>query len=217
MWEGQLCLAVKDGNLWFLFENKGNLYNDRGFEMLAAFTQHCHPNSVANAFTSLLLLLNDVQGNDKPILQYLFHFDRILMELSWCKVAIPQILLVMLILCAIPNCYLDLLEQFCTHFKSIKTATINSIVSDIEYHDGFTIHECKGTKPPASAPCVPAAASANTYKRVQSGIHRLSGYPSPTVKRRSKLGGLGLWEVRASVQFATARTNHGTIPTFVQC
>ncbi len=70
MWEGQLCLAVKDGDLWFLFKNKGNLYNDRSFEMLVALTQHCCHNSVANASMSLLLLFNNVQGNDESILQY---------------------------------------------------------------------------------------------------------------------------------------------------
>jgi hypothetical protein len=63
MWEGQLCLAEKDGNLQFFFKNKGNLFNGHGFEMLVALTQHCCPNSVANAFTSLLFLFNDVQGN----------------------------------------------------------------------------------------------------------------------------------------------------------
>jgi hypothetical protein len=36
LWKGQLCLAVKDGKLQFLFKNKGNIYNGRGFEMLAA-------------------------------------------------------------------------------------------------------------------------------------------------------------------------------------
>ncbi len=82
MWEGQLHLAVKDGLLCYLFENKGDLYNGRGFEMLAALSQHCRPDSVANTFTSLLSLFNNVQGNDKPILQYQSHFDGIIMDLS---------------------------------------------------------------------------------------------------------------------------------------
>ncbi len=87
MWEGQLCLAIKDGSLCYLFKNKGNLYNGHCFEMLAVLSQ-----------TSLLSLFNDVQGNDGPILQYWSCFDRIIMDLSQCKVAIPQILLVMLFL-----------------------------------------------------------------------------------------------------------------------
>jgi hypothetical protein len=60
MWEGQLCIAVKDGLLCYLFENKGNLYNGHGFEMLAVQSQHCLPDLVANAFTYLLSLFNDV-------------------------------------------------------------------------------------------------------------------------------------------------------------
>jgi hypothetical protein len=61
--------------------------------------------------------------------------------------------------------YSDLLDQFCTHFKSIEMASIDSIVDDIVYHDGFTVHERKGAKPSSFAPCVPAAASANTEQK----------------------------------------------------
>jgi hypothetical protein len=165
MWEGQRHLSVKDGSLCYLLKNKVDQFKGRGFEMLAVLTHHCRPDSVANAFTSLLSLFNDVQGNDKPILQYQSCFDGIIMDLSWCKVAIPQILLVMLFLRALHSRYSDLLEQFCTRFKSIEHATIDSIVDDVTYHDGFTIHECKGAKPPTSAPCVPAAASANTDQK----------------------------------------------------
>jgi hypothetical protein len=60
------------------------------------------------------------------------------------------------------SCYSDLLDQFCTRFKSIEMASIDSIVDDIVYHDGFIVHERKGAKPSSSAPRVPAAASANT-------------------------------------------------------
>ncbi len=112
-------------------QEQSNLYNCHGFEMLAALTQHYHPNSVANAFTSLLLLFDNMQGNDKPILQCWSCFDGIIMELSCCKILIPQILLVMLFLRAIHSHYSDLLEQFCTCFKSMKTATIDSIIGNI--------------------------------------------------------------------------------------
>jgi hypothetical protein len=162
MWEGQLCLAVKDGNLRFLFKNKGNLYlyNNCRFEMPAALTQHCPPDSVANAFTSLLLLCNSVQGNNELILQYWSCFDGIIMELFWCT-NLPGN--------AVPARYqpslLRLAGTLCTCFKSIETATIDLIVSNIKYHDRFAIHECKDTKPPASASCMPAAASANTDKK----------------------------------------------------
>jgi hypothetical protein len=58
--EGQLCLAVKEGSLCFLFKNKGSLFHGRGFEMLDTLMQHCQPDTVSNAFTSLLSLFNDV-------------------------------------------------------------------------------------------------------------------------------------------------------------
>ena len=61
-WEGQQHLAVKDGTLCFLFENKMSLNHGRGFKMLVALMQHCGPNTVSNAFASLLSLFNDVQG-----------------------------------------------------------------------------------------------------------------------------------------------------------
>ncbi len=50
MWEGQLCIAIKDGSLCFLFKNKGYLYNGSGFEILAALSRHCCPDTVVNAF-----------------------------------------------------------------------------------------------------------------------------------------------------------------------
>jgi hypothetical protein len=65
LWEGQLCLAVKDGKLQFLFENKGDIYNGREFKMLAALNAYCHPDSIANAFSSLLLILNKLQGKKR--------------------------------------------------------------------------------------------------------------------------------------------------------
>jgi hypothetical protein len=98
------ALAIKDGSLCFLFENKGNLYNGPGFKMLVALSQHCRPDTVVNAFTSLLSLFNDVQGNNKLILQYCSCFDGLIMEVACCKVAIPQILMVMLFVCTIHGC-----------------------------------------------------------------------------------------------------------------
>jgi hypothetical protein len=53
-WEGQLRIAIKEGNLCFLFKNKGSLFHGRSFEMLDTLMQHCCPGTVFNAFTSLL-------------------------------------------------------------------------------------------------------------------------------------------------------------------
>ena len=101
MWEGQIQLTVKDGSLRFLIDNKGDLYHTRGFEVLVALIGYCHPDSMSNAFTSLLYLFNNVQRDLEPILQYQLFFDSLVNKLSWCKVAMPQILTVTLFLWAI--------------------------------------------------------------------------------------------------------------------
>jgi len=116
-WEGQLRLAVKDGSLKFLFKNKGSLYHGRGFEMLAALMQHCRPDSVSNAFSSLLSLFNDVQGDTELIIEYRSRFDGLTLELSWCKVTIPSFLMVMLFLRALHGCYSVIFEQYRSRFK----------------------------------------------------------------------------------------------------
>jgi hypothetical protein len=74
-WEGKLCLAIKDGTLCFLFENKGSLYHGCGFEILATLMQHCRHDMVSNAFTSLLSPFNDVQGESESIIEYCSCFD----------------------------------------------------------------------------------------------------------------------------------------------
>jgi hypothetical protein len=68
IWEGKIHMAIKDGSLCFLFENKGDLFHGHGFKMLATLDQHCHPDIISNAFSSLLSLFNEVQGDNEPIL-----------------------------------------------------------------------------------------------------------------------------------------------------
>jgi hypothetical protein len=150
-WEGQQCLAIKDGTLHFLFENKGSLYHGRSFKMLATLMQHCSPDMVSNAFTSLLSLFNDVQRESKSIIKYRSRFDGLTLELARCKVVIPSFLLVMLFLHALHCQYLVIFEQFWSHFKPIKSDTLNSIVADVTYHDGFTFVD-HTKKKPASGP-----------------------------------------------------------------
>jgi hypothetical protein len=111
-WEGQLRLTIKEGSLQFLFENKGSLYHGQGFKMLATLMQHCHPDTVSNAFMSLLSLFNDVQGNSESILKYHSKFDGLTLRLACCKVIILSILLVMLFLRALHGRHTDIVEQF---------------------------------------------------------------------------------------------------------
>jgi hypothetical protein len=174
VWAGQLCIAVWDGSLCFRFENKGTLFHGRRFKMLATLIQHCCPDSVSNAFTSLLSLFNDVQGEIESILEYRSHFDGLTHELARCKVLIPSILLVMLFLWALHGCYISIVDQFRLCFKLIITATIDSIVSDITYHDGFQVinHSKKGMPGSSPGPCVPAAELANTNANCQGKVQK---------------------------------------------
>jgi hypothetical protein len=81
----------------------------------------------------------------------------------WCKVTIPQILLVMLFLRALNSCYSSILEQFWTCFKSLDTATIDLVVKDVTHPNSFKVVEYeKGKKNPTLAGRVLAAASVVT-------------------------------------------------------
>jgi hypothetical protein len=94
LWKGQLCLAVKDGILRFLFKNKGDIYNGHGFEMFPALNAYCHPDSVTNAYSSLLSIFNKLQGDDKPIAAFWSRFDGLILEMAQSKVIIPPLLFV---------------------------------------------------------------------------------------------------------------------------
>jgi hypothetical protein len=111
-WEGQLRIAVKNGGLRFLFENTGSRFHDKGFEMIDVLNRHCRPDSVTNAFTTLMSLFNDVQGDSEPIVEFRSRFDGMLLDMTRCKVVIPPLLLVMIFIRALHSCYSDILDQF---------------------------------------------------------------------------------------------------------
>jgi hypothetical protein len=111
-WEGQLRIAVKNGGLRFLFENTGLRFHDKGFEMIDVLNRHCRPNSVSNAFTTLMSLFNDVQGDSEPIVEFRSCFDGMLLDMTRCKVVIPPLLLVMIFIRALHSRYSDILDQF---------------------------------------------------------------------------------------------------------
>jgi hypothetical protein len=190
-WEGQLRLALKDGGLCHLFENKGSTYHGRGFEMLNALICYCRPDTVSNAFASLLSLFNDVQRESEPTLEYRSRFDGLTLELSRCKVVVPHLLSVMLFLWGLHSWYDDIVvTQFRSGHKSIETATIDSIVSDVTFHDGFTLVESKKGKSGGSSgftPRSPAAASANTDRQGnvwQTPFEWLAKYQVKGIKQR---------------------------------
>ncbi len=138
-WEGQIRVAVQDGSLHFLFENKGPMYDGKGFKMLAALNQHCQPNSVANAFTTLMLLFNNRMGKSEEIMAFWSRFNGMVSNVSRCKIILPQVLMVMFFLCSLHSCYNNLLEKFCSCYKSFEGASLDLIVADVHYHDEFKL------------------------------------------------------------------------------
>ena len=116
-WEGQIRVTIQDGLLRFLFKNKGSLYHGKGSEMLVALDQNFHPDTVANTCTTLMSLFNNIQGELEPVLEFCSCFDGMVMDMACSKFILPLILLIMLFLCALHSCYLDILDQFCSRYK----------------------------------------------------------------------------------------------------
>ncbi len=139
------------------------LYYGKGFEMLAALDQHCRPDTVANALTTLMSLFNDIQGNSEPIMEFCSCFDGMVMDMTRCKIMIPSILLVMFFLCALNGHYADLLKQFCSRLKVLEDASVDTVVKDVCYHDSFTLAGPKKSPPPLGS-LVPKASAANANK-----------------------------------------------------
>ena len=201
-WEGALRGAVKDSALRFLFENKGTQFHGRGFEMLSTLMQHCHPDTVSNAFTSLLSMFNDVQGEAESIIKFRSRFDGLDLELSRCKVFLPPILLVMLFLHALHSCYTVLFDQYHTRFKPIEEVSLDSIVAEVTYHDGFPPVDHSNKKPSSggTAPRGPAAASATSTNTDKNGkgwqtpFEWLATYTDKGIKMRwsQALAGTGI-------------------------
>ena len=81
-----------------------------------------------------------------------------MLELNRCRVVIPPLLMIMLFVCALHSRYECIVEQFRSRSKNNETATLDSIVADAVFNDGFIQVDKKGK--PASGPRAPAAASA---------------------------------------------------------
>jgi hypothetical protein len=100
-WEGQLRIAVKNGGLCFLFENTGSRFHGKGFEMIDVLNQHCRPDSVTNALMTLMSLLNDVQKDTEPIVEFRSRFDGMILDMARGNIIIPPLLLVMIFIRAL--------------------------------------------------------------------------------------------------------------------
>ncbi len=74
------------------------MYDGKGFEMLAALNQHCRPDSVANVFTTLMLLFNNSMGELEEIIAFQSRSNRMANNMSRCKIILPPVLMVMFFL-----------------------------------------------------------------------------------------------------------------------
>jgi hypothetical protein len=150
-WEGLIHVTVKDVSLCFLFDKERILYHGEGFEILMVLNQHCCPDTVANAFMTLMSLFNDIKSKAEPIMKFCSWVDSMVMDMLHCKIMIAPILLVMFFLCALHGHYTDLLEQFHSHSKVLEDASIVSVVEDVHYHNSFTLASLKKSPhPPGS-------------------------------------------------------------------
>jgi hypothetical protein len=183
-WEGQIRAAVREGSLRFLFDNKGTLYHGKGFEMLDVLHKHCRPDTISNAFSTLMSLFNDVQGPSEPVLEFRSRFDGMVLDMSRSKIILPPILLVMLFLSALHTRYSDLLDQFRSRYKTLETASIDSVVEDARYHDEFKL---VGSDKKVPGGATPKAATANvdkSGKEWSSPFEWLSSYSMKGLKTR---------------------------------
>ncbi len=160
-WEEQIRVVVQDGSLSFLFENKRLMYDGKGFEILAALNQHCYPDLVANAFTTLLLLFNNSMGASEEIMAFCSQFDGMVNNMARCKFFLPPILIVMFFLRSLHSHYNNLNEQFCSHYKSIEGASLNLIAVDIHYHNKFKLIGSDKKLPLFKTPKAAAAAASS--------------------------------------------------------
>ncbi len=127
--------------------------------MLAALNQHCRPDSVANAFMTLMSLFNDNMSKSEDIMAFQLQFNGMLNKMSHCKIFIPPMLMVMFFLHSLHSCYEPILDQFWLRYKSLETASLDSIVSDIRFHNELKVVGTDKKVLPGKGPKAAAAAA----------------------------------------------------------
>jgi len=140
-------MAVQDGPLRHLFENTGDLYYGRGFEMLATLEANFKPATFSHSFAALLSLINDKQS-EEGIHEFWARFEGHLHDMSLSAVSIPPILKAMLFLRALHPRYKAIIDMFASKQKDISAASIDSIVSDAQFMDEFSFFGSNGTPDP---------------------------------------------------------------------
>ena len=183
-WEGQLCVAIRNGGLHFLFENTGSRYHGMGFEMIDVLNRHCRPDSVTNTFTTLMSLFNDVQGDKEPIVEFRSRFDGMIMDMARSKVVIPPLLLVMIFIRALHSRYSDILDQFRSRYKDLESASIDSVVADVKYHDEFQLVDPKFKSSRKVGPGASTVATDKSGKEWFNPFEWISSFLVKSIKTR---------------------------------
>jgi hypothetical protein len=142
-------MAVQDGPVRFLFDNTGNLYFGRGFEMLAALEANFKPATFSHAFATLLSLVNDILA-EEGIHEFWAHFEGHLHDMSRSTVSIPPILQAMLFLRALHPRYKAIIDLFASKQKDISVASINSIALDAQFMDELSFFGFNGNPGPVT-------------------------------------------------------------------
>jgi hypothetical protein len=142
-------MAVQDGPIRHLFDNTGDLYYARSFEMLATLEAHFKPATFSHTFAALLSLINDKQS-EEGIREFRAHFEGHLYDMSRSAVSIPPILKAMLFLQALHPRYKAIIDMFASKQKDISAASINSIISDAQFMDEFSFFGSNGNPDPVA-------------------------------------------------------------------
>ena len=122
------------------------------------------------------------------------------------------LLLVMIFICTVHLRYSDILDQFHSRYKDLEAATIESVVDDVTYHDGFRIVDPRKNSH-QGGPKVSNVATDKAGKTWTNTFEWLSSFLS----RPSRLTGTVPLPVRPSVPFVTALKSHGMCQPIVLC
>jgi hypothetical protein len=113
-------MEVQDSPVWHLFDNTGDLYYGRSFEMLAALEANFKPATFSHTFDALLSLVNHKQS-EEGIHEFWARFEGHLLTVS-----IPPILKAMLFLRALHPRYKAIsIDLFASKQKDISVCTIH--------------------------------------------------------------------------------------------
>ena len=142
-------MGVQGGLIRHLFDNTGDLYYGRGFEMLATLEANFKPATFSHTFAALLSLVNDKQS-EEGIHECRTRFEGHLHDMSRSAVSIPPILKAMLFLRALHPRYKAIIGMFASKQKDISAASIDSIVLDAQFMDEFSFFGSNGNPDPVT-------------------------------------------------------------------